>query len=815
MPKDKKSKKKTIDKLRMVLDENSNNDKNLDPKDKEYLMSLRRNLRESQYRDIEFRKLSKKSFDKENLEPNVIIHVRRKKKLPRKELKPEIKKPTKEVLEDTSLIDVEKVEITEPEFIEVKPEKKKEKEKTKEEQDEELQEWTPVEETENTTKSKEEQLEQKKTENENESETWEPVEIEKPKETSKELKEWTEPEFVEVKEQKLKKEKIQETSEGEKLSEVKFCKNCGTEIDESWSFCMICGNKIDQEEVIENSEKKDLENKIETVEVQPIEAIEKNQNEIVEKPLDKDKEKTESESEWIKIEEEPKEKNKKELEKQKREGEEQKEIEKQEKIKTFQKYKTIDEKTAITLYENGYIKPESIKDITYKELKKIKGIKRKKAKEIIKEINNKIKEAADLKPINIDETSKGKISEKDIKQSEEKEEFLEQEKEIEKDLQEELKDEMEKKKREEQKEIEKQEKIKTFQKYKTIDEKTAITLYENGYIKPESIKDITYKELKKIKGIKRKKAKEIIKEIEENKQWDVIEESAETSIEESSSNEKEENIQMKIDAFEDIDSIDEETAVLLYDNGYKSVEDIRKTSLKNLKKVKCLDKKKAKEINREIANKYNSKSDIDKISNEEFTEYTMEESVKEDAKKINEKIKNHVINNEPVEEEFFIEEEKDVFEEMKSINEKTKELLLKNDVDSLEKLEEMTVKDITKIKGINKNLAKKIKKEIKKLQEKGEESYDIEENPYINGKKSEDEWESYEINQEDKRKTKGFSYKKYHLYEKEITTKRGNKRTIRFFSKEKPDDADPIDKPKGFEVRENNRTGVPYLKRKK
>ncbi|MGF3554426.1 MAG: helix-hairpin-helix domain-containing protein [Thermoplasmatota archaeon] len=56
-------------------------------------------------------------------------------------------------------------------------------------------------------------------------------------------------------------------------------------------------------------------------------------------------------------------------------------------------------------------------------------------------------------------------------------------------------------------------KIEIFKDFKTINEETAILLYDHGYTTIESLKKATIKDLRKIKGIKRKTAKKIIKEI--------------------------------------------------------------------------------------------------------------------------------------------------------------------------------------------------------------------------------------------------------------------------------------------------------------
>jgi hypothetical protein len=60
-----------------------------------------------------------------------------------------------------------------------------------------------------------------------------------------------------------------------------------------------------------------------------------------------------------------------------------------------------------------------------------------------------------------------------------------------------------------------------------------------------------------------------------------------------------------------------------------------------------------------------------------------------------------------------------------------------------------------------------------------------------------------------------FRHGDYSLYKKEIKTKSGKKRIVRFFSKAEPDEGKPIELPKGYQVKLNKKTGLPYLKRKK
>ncbi|EMR75511.1 hypothetical protein MBGDF03_00647 [Thermoplasmatales archaeon SCGC AB-540-F20] len=55
----------------------------------------------------------------------------------------------------------------------------------------------------------------------------------------------------------------------------------------------------------------------------------------------------------------------------------------------------------------------------------------------------------------------------------------------------------------------------------------------------------------------------------------------------------------------------------------------------------------------------------------------------------------------------------------------------------------------------------------------------------------------------------------YTLYEKEMKTSAGKKRTIHFFSKKKPDIGEAVQLPEGYGVKINKRTKLPYLKKKK
>jgi hypothetical protein len=58
-----------------------------------------------------------------------------------------------------------------------------------------------------------------------------------------------------------------------------------------------------------------------------------------------------------------------------------------------------------------------------------------------------------------------------------------------------------------------------------------------------------------------------------------------------------------------------------------------------------------------------------------------------------------------------------------------------------------------------------------------------------------------------------FEYKGWTLYSREVTLKGGREQTIYFFSKREPKSGKPADKPEGYTVGENKRTGLPYLKK--
>jgi len=67
------------------------------------------------------------------------------------------------------------------------------------------------------------------------------------------------------------------------------------------------------------------------------------------------------------------------------------------------------------------------------------------------------------------------------------------------------------------------------------------------------------------------------------------------------------------------------------------------------------------------------------------------------------------------------------------------------------------------------------------------------------------EWEAVE---------EPYKYGEYTLYTKEVTLRGGRKQRIYFFSKKKQENAKPCPLPSGYEVLVNEKTGLPFLKKK-
>jgi hypothetical protein len=163
----------------------------------------------------------------------------------------------------------------------------------------------------------------------------------------------------------------------------------------------------------------------------------------------------------------------------------------------------------------------------------------------------------------------------------------------------------------------------------------------------------------------------------------------------------------------------------------------------------------------------------------------------------------------------------DVFKDIGSIDEKTAKLLYKNRIISVDILRETPINELTKIKGIRRKLAKKIKREVdetpKRIDEK-DEWHVVVDAPKSNikeKKKVKPSFHKDEVPEQKQQESKTYRYGDYALYRKEIKVGPGKKRTIHFFSRTEPEDGGPVNLPEGYEVKVNKKTGVPYIRKKK
>ena len=163
----------------------------------------------------------------------------------------------------------------------------------------------------------------------------------------------------------------------------------------------------------------------------------------------------------------------------------------------------------------------------------------------------------------------------------------------------------------------------------------------------------------------------------------------------------------------------------------------------------------------------------------------------------------------------------DVFKDIENIDEKTAKLLYKNRIISVDILRETPINELTKIKGIRRKLAKKIKREVgeapKRIDEKDEWHIvvDAPKNDIKEKREVKPSFHKDEVPEQKQKETKTYRYGDYALYRKEIKVGPGKKRTIHFFSRTEPEDGGPVNLPEGYEVKVNKKTGVPYIRKKK
>jgi ERCC4-type nuclease len=732
-----KNKKDSDEKLNKLLDKNE-----LDSKDDKYLASLKKRIKSSSHpKTVKKTKETKKNQEDLDLTPRVTIHHRFDNEKIEEEQIPEFKVEDEGTsaeisFEDQDLIDVEKVEVKGPQFLEVKPIGI-----TKETYDKEFVEFEDLTE-------------------------WQPVKVDKKTEEKK-----IEPKEVEF-------EQIKKPIEG------KFCKKCGVKLQGDYAFCLNCGEKVEGVEPVKAVEEKETpsftpvkqepvgeESKIiekedsleESVsEATPVVFQEIPDEKVEEKKEEKPKSEIKEESKEDIVEIEPIISKETAVGEIKEEQIPEKEIiSDAEKIKALEDLKNIDPKLAILLYDRGYTSFDSIKELTIKDLKKIKGINRKQAKEIKEEIDKKIIESAEPKSIDMGESAEGEISKDQV----EDEKIEEESKELTPHPVELSRKSAEWKPVEEELEVEepkvdRKTKVQAFEDVKCIDDKTAVLLYDSGILSIEDLSILSVQDITKIKGIKRKQAKEIKEEIDKKTEW--------TSFEEQST---------------DVTLVEEKIKNNL-DEKPKGVEEEKEFIVEQ----EAIDKE-SKALEKKI------KSHKKEVQEEEF--FIQEKAEDVPTLKV---------------------EEDPIFKEIISIDLKTARLLKNKNINSIEELHKKTIKDLVKIRGIKRKHAKEIKKEVRKyIQDKKlEKEFERGENPFIKDDAEDAEWVSYEgtAPEEHIKESTGYREGDYTLFEKEIKSQSDKKRTVRFFSKGEPEDAYPIDLPEGYVVKINKKTGVPYLKKK-
>ena len=153
-----------------------------------------------------------------------------------------------------------------------------------------------------------------------------------------------------------------------------------------------------------------------------------------------------------------------------------------------------------------------------------------------------------------------------------------------------------------------EEKIKAFSELDSIDDVTAVLLYDNGFTSMDDLKKASVKDIAKIKAIKKKTAKEIVKELKELYEKPVEKKPSKKEKKKKLKNKeyipKDEELNQKIDTFKDLESINGTTVILLFNNGYISTDDLKEATLKDLTKIKGVKKKVAKKIIEEIKEIY-------------------------------------------------------------------------------------------------------------------------------------------------------------------------------------------------------------------
>jgi hypothetical protein len=327
------------------------------------------------------------------------------------------------------------------------------------------------------------------------------------------------------------------------------------------------------------------------------------------------------------------------------------------KIDAFNEIESIDDETALILYNNGYTTMDDLIKANIDDLKKIKGLKKRTVKKFMKEINEKNIESFKAKPIDVEETANALITKEQLK---DEDEVIEEEEmelttstvELESESTEWVP--LEPVESEESvpiknEKIDDKTKINTFKDIQNIDDVTAIILYDAGYKSLESLNKASVNDLSKVKGIKKKQAKNIKKEIESlfseafiedgKKGFDLdvdfgdeesVNEDEMIAIDKQILNHDEPRDDRYL-VFKDIDCINKKTAKLLVNNGIDSVEDLRDKTIKQLVAIKGIKRKLAKQIKKELEGPVENKAKKSKKKAQPDSQFYLSENNNEIA----------------------------------------------------------------------------------------------------------------------------------------------------------------------------------------
>ena len=315
--------------------------------------------------------------------------------------------------------------------------------------------------------------------------------------------------------------------------------------------------------------------------------------------------------------------------------------------------KSIDEKTAKKFIAKGIETIDKLKSTTKKDLLKIRGIKKKKIEEIFKELKTFENKVDDLNDSNIKETvstniekvGKGDLQKPDkeelevekqikakkrslfkipkikkdakIKEVETKEEIKEQEKKITPEKEpytkhdkskpeNQIRESEEEKPRKTKKKL--SIKIRKIKKKKPqppeiIDTKSHLEEQESYKIETKTV--IPEETIKKPKKLKRKISFKLpIIQKDKQKQIPPSKEKTQNVFKKEDIELSEETIE-KIKVFKELKSIDYKIAIALYDSDIRSVDDLKKSSIKDLVKIKGLNKRIVKKIIKDLKVHFN------------------------------------------------------------------------------------------------------------------------------------------------------------------------------------------------------------------